>query len=221
MGLSNTIQKCASKRAGRNPLHRWARLYRLALNLGLREAELLGLTWDAVNFEQGTLHVYQQLPHVPKASEDGKEFVLQTTKTASSDRVLDLDVDLLADLRTLRKNQLEERLLLGKRWKDTWGLVFVSENGAPIHASNLLAHFRKALKAAGLPIIRFHDLRLSCATFLLAQGVSPRVVMELLGHNQISTTMNIYAHVLPETLRQATDKMESLFEEDQQEDYAE
>jgi integrase len=101
--------------------HRWAPLYRLALNLGLREAELLGLTWDAVNFEQATLHVYQQLRRVPKTGEDGKEFVLQTTKTASSDRVLDLDVDLLADLRALHKNQLEERLLLGKRWKDTWG----------------------------------------------------------------------------------------------------
>ena len=99
--------------------HRWAPLYRLALNLGLREAELLGLTWDAVNFEQGTLHVYQQLRRVPKTGEDGKEFVLQTTKTASSDRILDLDGDLLADLRALHKNQLEERLLLGKRWKDT------------------------------------------------------------------------------------------------------
>lgn len=71
--------------------------------------------------------------------------------------------------------------------------------------------FKKILMNAGLPATtRFHDLRHSCATFLLAQGVSPRVVMELLGHNQISTTMHIYAHVLPETLRNATDKMESL-----------
>jgi integrase len=148
-----------------------------------------------VNFEQGTLHVYQQLRRVPKAGEDGKEFVLQTTKTASSDRVLDLDVDLLADLRTLRKNQLEERLLLGKRWKDTWGLVFVSENGAPIHASNLLAHFRKALKAAGLPTIRFHDLRHTYAALSIAAGVDLYTLSRRMGHNSITVTADKYGHL--------------------------
>jgi integrase len=94
---------------------------------------------------------------------------------------------------------LEERLLLGKRWKDTWNLVFVSENGAPIHASNLLAHFRKALKAAELPTIRFHDLRHTCATLLLADRVLLITVSKILGHSSPAVTAKIYAHALDES----------------------
>lgn len=74
----------------------------------------------------------------------------------------------------------------------------------------LLRQFKAILEAAKLPtIIRFHDLRHSCATFLIAQGVHPRVIMEILGHAQISTTMNIYSHVLPDTNREATDKLDT------------
>jgi hypothetical protein len=78
--------------------------------------------------------------------------------------------------------------------------------------SNLNRHFKLALKRAGLPLTtRFHDLRHTCATFLIAQGVHPRVVMEILGHSQISLTMNTYGHVLPETQREATTKVADLF----------
>jgi len=78
--------------------------------------------------------------------------------------------------------------------------------------SNLHRHFKAALKRAELPLTtRFHDLRHSCATFLIAQGVHPRVVMEILGHSQISLTMNTYGHVLPETQREATTKVADMF----------
>lgn len=80
---------------------------------------------------------------------------------------------------------------------------------------NSVSHaFKSWLGKAGLPTTtRFHDLRHSCATLLLVQGVSPRVVMEILGHNQISTTMNIYAHVLSDSKRDAADQLEALFAE--------
>lgn len=77
---------------------------------------------------------------------------------------------------------------------------------------NLHRHFKLALKRAGLPATtRFHDLRHSCATFLIAQGVHPRIVMEILGHSQISLTMNTYGHVQPETQREATTKVAGMF----------
>lgn len=91
------------------------------------------------------------------------------------------------------------------------GLVFPSEVGTPMIPRNLLRHFKGALKQAGLPdSIRFHDLRHSCATFLIAQGVHPRVVMEILGHSQISVTMNTYGHVMPETQQEAIDKVDTV-----------
>jgi integrase len=93
-------------------------------------------------------------------------------------------------------------------------LVFPSQVGTPLSARNLVRHFKLVLPKAGLPeTIRFHDLRHSCATLLIAQGVHPRVVMEILGHSQISVTMNTYGHVLPETQRDAAAKLDALLNE--------
>jgi integrase len=104
----------------------------------------------------------------------------------------------------------EERANIGPEWQEH-GLVFPSEVGTPISPRNLQRHFKLLLVAAKLPAtIRIHDLRHSCATLLIAQGVHPRVVMEILGHSQISVTMNTYAHVLPETQREAAAKLEVL-----------
>jgi integrase len=175
---------------------RWAALYRLLINLGLREGEALGLTWDAIDLKRGTIRVYRQLKRIPKQDGSGKEFVLQTTKKAASDRILDLDEDIIAALRTHKTNQLEEELASRKRWIDTWGLVFVSENGAPIHPSNLLAHLHKTLEQAELPKIRVHDLRHTCATLMLDAGVSLVTVSKILGHSSVAITAKIYAHAL-------------------------
>ena len=93
-------------------------------------------------------------------------------------------------------------------------LVFTSSVGTPIEPSDLSRHFKQVLKEAGLPEhTRFHDLRHSCATLLIVMGVHPRVVMEILGHSQISTTMNIYAHVLPRVQREAITGLDALFGE--------
>jgi hypothetical protein len=110
-----------------------------------------------------------------------------------------------------RRRQDVERQELGEGWQKH-DLVFPSDRGTPLEPRNLHRHFKIALKRAGLPeTTRFHDLRHSCATFLIAQGVHPRVVMEILGHSQISLTMNTYGHVLPETQREATTKVADLF----------
>ena len=115
----------------------------------------------------------------------------------------------IAALRQHRAKQLQERLLAGTQWQEN-GLVFPSTIGTPLEPRNVHRLFHKALERAGLPRTRFHDLRHTCATLLLVQGVPARVVMETLGHSQISLTMNTYSHVLPELQREAADQMDAL-----------
>jgi integrase len=186
--------------------HRWAALYRLAINLGMREGELFGLTWDAIDFEAGTIRIHRQLQRARKQGKpDGpREFLLQTTKTKAGERTLKLDEDILAVLCQHRANQQEERALRGEAWRDPWGnLVFTTETGAPIHISCLLDHFRAVLIIAGLPSIRFHDLRHTAATLMLDSGVPLVTVSKILGHSSPAITATIYAHALDESKSQA------------------
>jgi integrase len=91
--------------------------------------------------------------------------------------------------------------------------VFTGPEGLPLDGSAISKQFHRVLERAGLPQRRFHDLRHSCATLLLVQGVSPRVVMDVLGHSQIGLTMNTYSHVIPELRREAADRMDQLLQE--------
>jgi len=109
-------------------------------------------------------------------------------------------------LRAQRVHQLEDRLAAGPLWQDT-GLVFTSGSGRPLDERNVTRVFERLLAAADLPRVRFHDLRHSCASLLLAQGVAPRVVMEILGHSQISITMDTYSHVIPTLAQDAVDRV--------------
>jgi integrase len=128
----------------------------------------------------------------------------------SSDRHLAIPTVLLEALKEHKRIQAEHREILNWPKSD---LVFVSTKGTPIEPRNINRHFKdKVLPAAGLPqTVRLHDLRHSCATFLVVQGVHPRVVQEYLGHSSIHITMETYAHVLPETHKDAAAKMNALF----------
>jgi integrase len=95
------------------------------------------------------------------------------------------------------------------QWREH-GLLFPTTKGTPISARNLVRRFKKILEVNELPNIRFHDLRHSCATLLISLGVHPRVIMEILRHTQISTTMNLYGHAIPETSRAAVDQLGEL-----------
>jgi integrase len=104
---------------------------------------------------------------------------------------------------------VQERLLAGSRWQET-GLVFTTAIGTPLDGGSVTHRFQRMLERAGLPRLRFHDLRHACASLLLAQGVHPRVVMEILGHSQISLTMNTYSHVIPALQREAAERMDAV-----------
>jgi integrase len=129
-------------------------------------------------------------------------------KTASSRRQVALTKTAVEALRRHRVAQAKERLRNGAFWDDH-DLVFANEVGRPIEVRNLMRRsFLPLLKVAGLPRIRFHDLRHSAATLLLGQGVHPKVVAEMLGHSRISTTLDLYSHVTPTMQKEATDAMD-------------
>jgi integrase len=179
-------------------------LYHVALSLGLREGETLGLRWQDVGLDAGTLRVAVALQPI-----HGK-LVFVKPKTAKSQRTLPLPPPFVSILHQHKAWQLEERLLAGSSWREH-DLVFPSRVGTPIHPSNLLRSFAALLKRAGLPRMRFHDLRHSCATFLALQGVPPHVAMEILGHSNIHTTLSIYTHVLDDSKREALNALGQLF----------
>lgn len=181
-------------------------LYSVALTMGLRQGEALGLRWQDIDLEMGYLRVAKQLQRI-----DGK-FELVEPKTARSRRTVAMPATIVSALRDHRDTQRRERQIAGERWTDI-GLVFTTPLGKPLDGTALTKEFHRHLERAGLPQRRFHDLRHSCATLLLVQGVSPRVVMDVLGHSQIALTMNTYSHVIPELRRQAAERMDELINE--------
>jgi integrase len=113
-------------------------------------------------------------------------------------------------LKVHRARQAEARLAAGASWQDS-DLVFTNAIGRPIEPVVLNRDYKALLKKAELPkTLRFHDLRHSAASLLLAQGVHPRAIMELLGHSSITVTMNVYGHVMPAMMREAAEKMDMI-----------
>jgi integrase len=163
--------------------------------------EILGLRWLDVDLNQSHLTIAQALQR-----QKGRGLVLTETKTDRSRRTIALPVPLIAGLRVHRLHQLEERLATGPAWCDS-GLVFTSSVGAPLEPRKLFRSFKAVLDKGGLPNIRFHDLRHSAASLMLAQGIPLRSIQEILGHGSIAMTANLYAHVGEQLKRQAADAM--------------
>ena len=141
----------------------------------------------------------------------GKEGIVESQpKSLKSRRKVVLPQFVVEVLKQHRTRQREARLRAGTAWQEN-DLVFCNGFGRFFDQGQLHVEFQKFLKDAGLPPIRFHDLRHSAASFPLAMGVHPKVVQEILGHSVIGTTMDTYSHVLPSLQREAMDKMDKLF----------
>lgn len=178
-------------------------LFHVAIASGLRQGELFGLRWQDVDLAAGTLYVRHALQRIDGA------LTLVEPKTALSRRTVTLPASAVAALRTQRIHQLEERLLAGVRWQDG-GYVFTSTIGTPLEPSNVSSRLHALLREAALPSQRFHDLRHCAASLLLAGGVAPRTIMGILGHSQISLTMNTYAHLSPALERDAARALDNV-----------
>jgi integrase len=180
---------------------RFEALYVLAVTTGLRRGELLGLRWEDVDLERDRLRVGRALVR------EGGRHELGETKTRRGRRLVSLTPRTMNALKAHRRRQLEERMRLSGLYEDR-GLIFASNVGTPLNPENLVKRsFKPLLEKAGLPQIRFHDLRHTCATLLLSRGVHPKIVQELLGHATIAMTLDTYSHYLPPMGNQATGAM--------------
>lgn len=179
---------------------RFHALYVLALYLGLRRGELLGLRWVDIDLNAENLEVVQTLQRV------GGELRLVPPKTDESARTVPLPRPCVEALREHRKKQFAERSDAWPAWDDR-GLIFPSQRGTPMEPDNLRRSWYAIRRAAGLEQTRFHDLRHTCVTLLLDLGVPPHVVRDIVGHSDIDVTMTIYAHVSLDEKRNALRKL--------------
>jgi integrase len=209
--------------------HRLGALFTVALACGLRLGEALGLPWDAVNLTTGEVEIRQQLQWVKLKGQRGI-FVIVDVKTAKSRRTLVLPPNCLEALRTHRTRQREERLKAGAAWVDGGGLVFTTYGqlarpnrrpgrpfggkrkvGGPLSPRNVTRVLHALLEAVPItPRRRFHELRHSAATLLIASGVQLADVSALLGHSELRVTADLYNHLVKQTAVRAAGIMGDL-----------
>lgn len=184
---------------------RFEALYVLALSTGMREGELLGLRWQDVDVARRIVQVRMNV------QETAGRYILAETKTAYSRRTVALTQAATDALAAHWQRQQLQRATYGDHWEDL-GLVFPNRQGGIMIPDNITKRsFKRYLEKAGLSRdVRFHDLRHTAATLLLASGVNVKVVSEMLGHSSVSITLNIYAHVLPHMQQSAVSAMDHL-----------
>jgi integrase len=171
----------------------------------MRRGELLALRWSDIDLEKGVLYVQRTVSHVPHYG-----YVESEPKTKSGRRRIVLPDVTIDALKAHRIYQDKARLEAGEQWNDR-GIVFANNSGGFLRGDTVLDLFYQLLKDAGLPPMRFHDLRHSAATILFVSGVNPKVIQELLGHSKISITLEVYSHVLPSMQLEAAGKMDEVF----------
>ncbi|WP_141432457.1 tyrosine-type recombinase/integrase [Bacillus sp. 03113] len=187
------------------PFH-WQVLIFLALSAGAREGEIAALEFKHINFEKG-VYIEQSLTEVV-----GVGVQLKSTKNERC-RFVSLPSPLLAMLKKLKVQRTQERLLARDKneWPDHF-FIFANEFGKPIRPDSISQWWRRFTKKYKVKHIRFHELRHTSATLLINEGVHPKVISERLGHADISTTMNIYGHVLAEADQAAASHFDTFFE---------
>jgi integrase len=187
---------------------RFEALYILCLMCGLRQGEALALRWRDIDLDGGTLRVNLQLQRV----RDGGGLRFSEPKNASR-RTVGLPQRAVSALQSHRKRQLEEKLRAGPLYQDG-DLVFASGHGTPIDAQNVVnRYYKPLLKRAGLPAIRFHDLRHSCLSLLAQRGEPIRDLQALAGHATAAFTLQRYTHHYDSSARHTADRMGEIFSE--------
>ncbi|GGT22007.1 site-specific integrase [Streptomyces kurssanovii] len=195
--LDETLDFLAAAR--KDPLYA---AFVLAIAMGLRRGEIIGLRWADVDLDKRVLYVRQQ-------TQRRRGVLYNDDPKGRRRRAVPLPAMCIAPLRWHRMRQTAAKLRAGESW-DEGGYVFATRNGRPVEPRNVYRSFTRVADSAGLRVIRLHDARHGCATLLTAAGVAPRVVMEILGHSQISITMDVYTHVVQDTQREAISHMDRL-----------
>jgi integrase len=187
--------------------HRLGAMALISMTMGLRIGEVSGLAWSDVDLAAGTLKVRQQVQALGKGSPP----VLAPLKTTHSRRTLALPARVVTALQARRKAQLEERLRAGARWQATHDLIFTTKTGAMLYPDVVRDMLADRLTAADVPPVRFHAMRHTCATTLLAAGVPLFDVSRVLGHASIKITADTYGHLAPDMTAGAAARMDDVF----------
>lgn len=170
----------------------------------MRQGAALGLAWEDVDVERSVLMVRWQLQFV-----DG-QWQRLPPKSKQSRRTLPLPPHAVDALEQQRAQQQQWRAC--PEWQgNPWNLVFTTHTGTPLFARNVVRAFQQCCVAAGVPVIRYHDLRHATATFLLASGVDLKLVSSILGHSHISITADYYTHVTSGLLVPALERLRDVF----------
>jgi len=179
-------------------------LYHLAIKTGLRMGELLGLQWGDLQWVSGRLYVQRQLQDIR-----GQGYVFQDPKTRAGRRTILLGEGTLQAFREHREYQQLQKAFVGDRWQEN-DLIFPSKIGTSLDASNLRLDFNRVIARAGVPKVRFHDLRHTAASLMLNNGIPVIVVSRILGHSKPSITLDIYGHLYNEMQGEAARLMDDL-----------
>lgn len=184
---------------------KWKTLVHMLLITGARRGEILGLKWDKVDFERNKIHICNNVLY----SAD-RGIYEDTPKTASSNRYVALPIETMQLLRQYRAWQNEERLRLGEYYQNQ-DFVFTQENGKPMHPDSITSWLSKFSKRHGLPHINPHAFRHTMASMLYFNGMDSISISKRLGHAQVSTTADIYAHVMAEADQKSADILSDIF----------
>ena len=184
---------------------KWETLMHLFLLTGARRGELLGLKWSAVDFEKNRVHICNNVLYAPD-----RGIYEDTPKTATSDRYISLPLETMQLLRSYRAWQNAERLRVGEYYENR-DFVFAQDNGKPMHPDSVTDWMGKFSKRHGLPHINPHAFRHTMASMLYFNGVDSVSISKRLGHAQVSTTANIYAHVVEEADRKNAELLSDIF----------
>lgn len=186
--------------------HVFEHLYRLALFTGMRESEVLGLTWDCIDFARGTIHLYRQLQR-RKIKGGGGGYCFGPLKN-SRERTIKPAKQVMAMLRQVQKDQAEMEEKNREIWDNTMNLVFTNEAGRHLVDRTVYKHLKAIVGQLGFPEVRFHDLRHTYATLALQNGTDIKTVSANLGHATTAFTMDVYGHVTQAMLNDSACRME-------------
>ncbi len=184
--------------------HRHAAIFHLAIMTGMREGELLGLKWADLDWSKGTIFVQRQVQRIP-----GKGLMLFPPKTKSGKRKIKLGHASLQSLAEHLKRQKLEKAAAGDEWQEN-DMIFPTTIGTLLDARNLYRDFKEFLTQAGLPDIRFHDLRHTSISLLLGEGVDLNTVQNRAGHSKASITSDIYGHAMANSQDRAANILDEL-----------
>lgn len=185
-------------------------LFFVALFTGMRQGELLGLSWDSVDFDRNRITIYQQLKRDRKIGEK-VNYIIGPTKTNNVRTICPAPI-VFDVLKRIRREQAKNRLKFGPSYENPDNLVFTNELGHHLVGASVLKVFKVRAEAIGMPALRFHDLRHSHVVMRAENGDDMKSVSEDLGHSDIRTTANIYAHVSQRMKEESAKRMQALAE---------